>query len=129
IFEPLATLTQNTWKERVIREVVKRGMAVYSPHTALDAAREGVNAWLIRGLGVEGDIDVITRSHAPVDAMGCEPRKIVTFVPIDQVDRVREAMARAGAGRMGNYGKCSFSLQGEGTFQGDADTSPAVGKA
>ena len=38
IFEPLRRLTHDTWKGRTLLAAVRRGLAVYSPHTALDAA-------------------------------------------------------------------------------------------
>lgn len=125
IFDPVAGLTTATWKQRVLREVVRQGMAVYSPHTALDAAVDGINDWLLRGLGAGEDVAPI-RAHATPDAAVV---KIITFVPAAALDRVRDALAGAGAGRIGRYGKCSFTMPGEGTFEGDADTNPAVGKA
>lgn len=51
IFEPLRRLTDRTWKERVVLEAARRRIAVYSPHTALDAARGGMTDWLCDGLG------------------------------------------------------------------------------
>ncbi|WP_428264674.1 Nif3-like dinuclear metal center hexameric protein [Haliangium sp.] len=51
IFEPLRSLTDSTWKERVITEAVRRRIAIYSPHTALDAVRGGLTDWLCDGLG------------------------------------------------------------------------------
>jgi dinuclear metal center YbgI/SA1388 family protein len=51
IFDPLRRLTDRTWKERVVLEAARRRMAVYSPHTALDAVRGGMTDWLCDGLG------------------------------------------------------------------------------
>jgi dinuclear metal center YbgI/SA1388 family protein len=51
IFDPLRRLTDRTWKERVVLEAARRRMAVYSPHTALDAVRGGMADWLCDGLG------------------------------------------------------------------------------
>jgi hypothetical protein len=53
--------------------------------------------------------------------------KLVTFVPTADVDRVARAMTNAGAGVIGNYTQCSFRSEGTGTFQGNADSSPAIG--
>jgi dinuclear metal center YbgI/SA1388 family protein len=125
LFEPVQTLTTATWKQRLLREAVRRDIAVYSPHTALDAATDGINDWLIRGLGACDDVQPLRGAEDASDL----PHKVVTFVPLAQVDRVREAMAKAGAGGIGRYTRCSFGVVGEGTFQGDATTSPAVGRA
>ena len=57
--------------------------------------------------------------------------KIVTYVPTEAADAVREAMGRAGAGKIGNYHFCSFSSRGEGRFlpvDGANPTSGEVGK-
>ena len=43
--------------------------------------------------------------------------KVVVFVPCDSFDAVRNAMAKAGAGRLGNYQACSFAAKGRGDFE------------
>ncbi|MGD8718116.1 MAG: hypothetical protein PVH29_04760 [Candidatus Zixiibacteriota bacterium] len=55
--------------------------------------------------------------------------KIVVFVPEENLAAVREAMAGAGAGVIGNYTHCSFAMPGRGTFLGGAGADPAVGEA
>lgn len=52
IFRPLKRITWGTWKERLVIRALEGRVAVYSPHTALDAAPQGVNTWLAKGLGV-----------------------------------------------------------------------------
>ncbi|HLC99656.1 MAG TPA: YqfO family protein [Patescibacteria group bacterium] len=54
--------------------------------------------------------------------------KIVVFVPISHADVVREAMGKAGAGKIGNYTFCSFSSRGTGMFKPEEGASPAIGK-
>jgi hypothetical protein len=56
-------------------------------------------------------------------------RKLVVFVPAEAIDRVRNAVFAAGAGRIGDYERCSWYTAGTGTFLGGEDTSPAVGAA
>ena len=51
IFSPLKSLTTTTFKERVILKAIEAHIAIYSPHTALDAVVGGVNDWLAAGLG------------------------------------------------------------------------------
>lgn len=51
IFRPLARLADRDWKERMLAKAVRSGLAVYSPHTSLDAVRNGMNDWLCDGLG------------------------------------------------------------------------------
>ena len=56
-------------------------------------------------------------------------RKLVVFVPREALDPVREALFDAGAGRIGNYERCSFYTEGTGTFFGGEGTDPDVGQA
>ena len=55
--------------------------------------------------------------------------KLVWFVPEEALDATREAVFAGGAGRIGDYERCSWYTCGTGTFQGSAATSPAVGEA
>ena len=54
--------------------------------------------------------------------------KIVVFVPETHADVVREAMDKAGAGKIGNYGFCSFSVAGVGRFKPLEGAKPTIGK-
>jgi hypothetical protein len=55
-------------------------------------------------------------------------RKLAVFVPADALDAVREALFSAGAGRIGDYERCSWYTEGTGTFLGDPGANPAVGE-
>jgi len=55
-------------------------------------------------------------------------RKLVVFVPPDALDAVRDALFAAGAGRIGEYERCSWYAEGTGTFLGGGGTAPAVGE-
>ena len=54
-------------------------------------------------------------------------RKLVVFVPVDSVDAVRDAVFAAGAGRIGDYERCSWYTEGTGTFRALPGARPAVG--
>jgi hypothetical protein len=54
--------------------------------------------------------------------------KLSTFVPVEHAEAVINALFNAGAGHLGNYSECSFSMQGEGTFKGGADSNPVYGE-
>ena len=56
-------------------------------------------------------------------------RKLVVFVPPEALEAVREALFAAGAGGVGAYERCSFYVEGTGTFFGGEGTSPAVGRS
>ena len=55
-------------------------------------------------------------------------RKLVVFVPADALDAVRDAVFAAGAGRIGEYERCSWYTEGTGTFLGGDASSPTIGE-
>lgn len=54
--------------------------------------------------------------------------KIVVFVPETHTNAVREAMGKAGAGKIGNYSFCSFSSKGIGRFKPEQGANPHIGE-
>ncbi len=131
IWEPLARVTDASAKQRVILRAIERGIAIYSPHTALDAVEGGMTDWLCEGLSggsegkILGDCRALT-SHARTAET--QQVKIVTFVPPEEVEKIRSALATAGAGIIGNYSVCSFALEGNATFLGGAGSLPTAGQ-
>jgi hypothetical protein len=65
-------------------------------------------------------------SRAPPEAN--VNRKLVVFVPEDALDAVRDALFEAGAGRIGDYERCSWYTAGTGTFLGGEATTPTLGE-
>jgi dinuclear metal center YbgI/SA1388 family protein len=131
IFDPLARITNASAQQRIVLRSIELGLAIYSPHTALDAVPGGICDWICEGLsgGSPGKIHGDCRALVPHPSR--EPTqevKIVTFLPSDKVDHVRNAMATAGAGIIGNYQVCSFSTPGTGTFLPLEGASPTIGK-
>ncbi|MCC6320848.1 MAG: Nif3-like dinuclear metal center hexameric protein [Phycisphaerales bacterium] len=127
IFGPLKRIIGGesaSGNQRVVHRAARAGLAVYSPHTALDACAGGVTDWLAEGCaGPGGDI----RALRPALGTSGQDFKMVTFVPNEHLDTVRSALASAGAGIIGEYELCAFNSPGNGTFRGKAGTSPAVG--
>ncbi len=60
--------------------------------------------------------------------MNSENVKLVVFVPISHADIVRETLGKAGAGKIGNYTFCSFSVSGYGRFLPEQGATPAIGE-
>jgi dinuclear metal center YbgI/SA1388 family protein len=104
-------------------EAARAGIAIYSPHTALDAAEGGTNDVLADALGMT--------ARAPLQVAPAADRelKLVTFVPAEHVEAVSRAVFAAGAGHIGKYSACSFRAAGTGTFFGEEGASPVVGQA
>ncbi|HEX8523703.1 MAG TPA: Nif3-like dinuclear metal center hexameric protein [Tepidisphaeraceae bacterium] len=107
----------------VIYDAVRKGVAIYSPHTALDVADGGTNDMLADLLGLED------RRPLRLIQPKANTLKLVTFVPENDLERISEALFNAGAGIIGNYSQCSFRSPGTGTFFGEEGTDPAVGES
>jgi len=123
IFRPIKTIRADSdGTDALVHEAIRLGIAIYSPHTALDAAEGGTNDVLAELCGL--------RDVGPFEfvSAGVRECKVVVFVPPDALDRVANAMFAAGAGRIGEYEQCSYRLRGEGTFFGTEATNPAVGR-
>ena len=119
IFGNLKSITGKNPTERILAGAIKREIAIYSAHTNLDAVVGGVNSAMANRLGL-----INQRILAPMEGA---LKKLVVFVPHDHVDQVRHAMFEAGAGVIGEYDRCSFNLEGKGTFRGSEGTDPFVG--
>jgi dinuclear metal center YbgI/SA1388 family protein len=124
IFRPISRLCgPGTGMEAVVLRCLQHGMAIYALHTALDAADGGTNDVLAALCGIKESTPL-----EYVDAPRPEEVKLVVFVPPANLDAVAEAMFAAGAGHIGDYSRCSYRLEGEGTFFGGESTSPTIGE-
>lgn len=122
IFHPLRRLLANNPVQRLTRELVRRDLALYAMHTNFDLHPQGMVPLWARKLGCVRVTPLAAKPQA-------ERLKLVTFVPPDHTDRVREALGRAGAGFIGEYDLCSFTSRGTGTFRGSERSQPFLGRA
>lgn len=106
----------------LVFDAIRRGIALYSPHTAWDVASGGANDLLADALGLT--------TRRALRAVGAESShyKLVVFVPEDHVEAVSDALFNAGAGQIGHYTHCSFRASGTGTFKPHAGANPAIGR-
>lgn len=107
----------------LVFDAIRRGVALYSPHTALDVARGGTNDMLADALMLADT------QPLKISTPKAKEYKLVTFVPANALQKVSSALFDAGAGRIGNYTQCSFRSPGQGTFLGGEGTNPAVGQS
>jgi len=123
IFHALKRLRASAHAERRLLALAGAGIALYSPHTALDAAPGGVNDWLAAGLGPGTSLPLVVASEGD----RALELKLVTFVPEGDVERVVAALAAAGAGVIGEYTECTSRAATLGTFRGGEHANPALG--
>ncbi len=120
IFKGIKKLTGRNYVERVIIKAIQHNIVLYSAHTNMDKCMGGVNFRIAQKLGLKN-----IRVLAPEENY---LYKVVTYVPQASVEAVRQAMWAAGAGTIGAYDCCSYSLEGKGTFRASAGCKPFVGE-
>ena len=122
LFRPLQRLTTATAAGRLALRAARAGVGVLAAHTNLDTAVDGTTAPIARLLGLRGTVPLQAAEGGEGDA------KLVTFVPPEDTAGVLEALAAAGAGRIGEYSECAFTVRGSGTFRASGAAHPAVGE-
>ena len=122
LFKPVSRLvTPSGDMAGGIHRCIRQGIAIYSPHTALDVAPGGTNDVLAMLCGV--------RDARPLERVAevSQQAKVVVFVPPLAADAVVDAMSVAGAGIIGEYSRCSFRSAGVGSFYGGSASQPRGG--
>ncbi|MBC7867906.1 MAG: Nif3-like dinuclear metal center hexameric protein [Gloeobacteraceae cyanobacterium ES-bin-316] len=119
IFKGLKKINGKNYVEQTITAAIKNDIAIYSIHTNLDNVLHGVNGKIADMLGL-----VKRRTLSPKKQL---LQKLAVFVPLKEKQGVLDALFAAGAGNIGNYSDCSFSTEGDGTFQAGPGTNPYVG--
>ncbi|WP_353119277.1 Nif3-like dinuclear metal center hexameric protein [Myroides odoratus] len=120
LFSGLKKITGKNYVERAVIKAIKNDIAIYAIHTALDNHQEGVNKIFCTTIGLEQ-----TRILIPKEQY---IQKLVTYVPIQHTEKVRQALFAAGAGAIGNYDHCSFISEGKGSFRGNEHSNPVIGQ-
>lgn len=120
VFKGLKKLTGSNYVERTIILAIRHNIAIYAIHTNLDNVHAGVNRKICEKIGLT-DLSILAAKTETL-------MKLVTFIPSENKDEVLNAMHQAGAGQIGNYKNCSFTVEGTGTFRPNENANPHVGK-
>jgi dinuclear metal center YbgI/SA1388 family protein len=120
IFKGLKKLNGSNYTERSVIKALKNDVAVYATHTNLDNVTDGVNFMIAKQLGLQN-----VKILAPKKEILL---KLVSFVPLADTERVLNALYNAGAGKVGNYDRCSFRVEGTGTFRPNEQANPVIGQ-
>jgi dinuclear metal center YbgI/SA1388 family protein len=120
IFRGLKRIEAGRPESDILSGVIKNDIAVYAAHTNMDNAINGINGFLAGKLGLN-NIKILSKKSGML-------YKLVTFVPVAQSMKVRNALFDAGAGVIGKYDCCSYNIQGHGTFRASDASNPFVGQ-
>ena len=120
VFSGLKKITGKNYVEKTVIKAIKNDIAIYAIHTNLDNMLNGVNEIIGRKLGLI-NTQVLSQSSNNL-------RKLITYVPLEYVEKVRDSLFDSGAGKIGNYDECSYSSMGEGTFRAGDNTNAFIGE-
>ena len=120
IWTPLHSLSQEDPYFVMLYTLYHHGISVFAHHTNLDSAPHGLAEQWIKILALEGQWKTILPRTA-------QKFKVVTFLPSTHLEEVSQAIFSTGAGTIGNYKGCSFSVPGTGTFIPQEGARPFLG--
>lgn len=120
LFKGVKKLTGANYVERTVIKAIRENIGIYAIHTNLDNVHQGVNRKICEKIGLEHVRILSPKAQALT--------KLVTFIPPDQREKVLQALYAVGAGQIGNYENCSFTVDGKGTFKPNEKANPAVGE-
>lgn len=119
VFKGLKQFNGKNYVERAVIKAIKNDIAIYATHTNLDHVQNGVNYMIAERLGL-----INVRILAPKKNL---LKKLVTFIPVENTDTLLAALHRVGAGQIGAYSNCSFSVTGVGRFTPSINANPYIG--
>lgn len=115
------TVAANTPKGALVHSLIRSGRSLFTAHTNADSASPGVSDALAHVLGLT--VDTVLEPLLGVARLD----KWVIYVPLEHVAAVQAAVFEAGAGHIGDYSHCSWSVTGTGQFLPHDGALPVVG--
>ncbi len=115
------SVAANSPKGALVHRLIRSGRSLFTAHTNADCAAPGVSDALAQALGLTVET-VLEPLEPPVDL-----DKWIIYVPPQDAEAVRAAVFAAGAGHIGDYSHCSWSVTGTGQFLPHDGASPAIG--
>lgn len=121
LFSPTTRLVAGSGAPGRAHRLIAGGVSLFVVHTGWDTTDGGAADALAEALGL-GDVEPFGADD------GAASFKLITFLPESHVSGFMAALARAGAGTIGEYTSCGFITAGTGTFVPSADATPFVGE-
>jgi dinuclear metal center YbgI/SA1388 family protein len=101
----------------------QKKICVYVAHTNFDRCALDGMIRLAHDLGAEATARVWEAPEKGETLL----KKLVTYVPLEHFEKVRNALYEVGCGHIGNYDSCGFAIQGQGNFRPLEGATPFLG--
>ncbi len=121
LLRPVRTLRAGSDPGGMAFRLIRMGTSLAVAHTAFDACPGGAADALADRLSLGATV-----GFGPMETAA--QVKVVTFVPARYTEDVADALASAGAGKIGNYRGCSYRSEGTGAFAPQTGSAPVVGE-
>lgn len=121
IFNGIKSICVDSGKGRLVSDLIKNNISVYSAHTNLDSAKLGLNHYIAGQIGL---IESKPLDPSPYDRLF----KLVIYSPASHTDIILKVLGDNGAGYVGKYSHCSFRSVGKGTFKPLEGSHPYLGE-
>ena len=121
IFRKLSHIRTDNPQGQLFEKLIKNDIAVYAAHTNLDVAPGGVNDLLADALQLQST-KILDETYEE------NLMKLAVFAPLEAGEQLRAALAKAGAGSLGDYDSCSFTSEGTGRFLPNEGATPYIGQ-
>ncbi len=122
LWKPFSRLDSNDPWCTLILDLYQRGISVLAHHTNLDAVEGGLADEWLKSMG-------FSESPSPLRPVYPESTyKVITYSPLEHLEKIMDAAFSAGGGKIGQYVHCSFSVEGTGTFTPLEGSNPYVGE-
>ena len=119
IFSGLKSITGKNYVEKAVLKALENKIAIYAIHTAFDNDYFGVNYKICEVLGLKDQKILMPKQN--------QLKKLEVYVPVDSAENLKNALFQAGAGNIGFYDECGFSISGNGTFRPLEGSNPVTG--
>jgi len=119
LFKPVKSVDAGSPLGSLLAGLFQHQVSVWAAHTNLDGIPDGTSFALARTLGLS-DVTLLAKVER-------RDYKIIVYVPASHVEAVKNSMAEAGAGQIGNYSHCFWQVLGTGQFRPERGASPYLG--
>ncbi|GCD80284.1 Nif3-like dinuclear metal center hexameric protein [Schleiferia thermophila] len=120
IFKPLKKITGQNEVQRMVKRMIKSGLAHIAVHTNVDNIVSGLNKSLSDQIGLT-NFRILKSGKDRLFSL-------VVFVPKGDFEKVEQSIFKAGAGHIGKYSHCGYSVDGKGSFLPLEGSNPAIGQ-